>query len=173
MDKYVELAKNTIANFVKTGKINIVPVGMPEEMLEQKAGVFVSVHIKSDHSLRGCIGTFQPTKKNIALEIISNAISAATRDPRFDPLTAKELDDLEINVDVLTSPMPVYDIKLLNAKKFGVIVKTDDGRAGLLLPDLEGVKTPERQIDICCQKGGINPKEDTISLYKFTVERHK
>lgn len=173
MDKYVALAKNTIVNFVKTGQIIKEPAGLPKEMLNNKAGVFVSLHQKSDHSLRGCIGTFLPTKENIALEIISNAVSAATRDPRFDPLTDKELDDLEINIDVLTPPEPVDKIKLLDAKKYGIIVKTDDGRAGLLLPDLEGVETPQEQIDICCQKGGINPKEEAISLFKFTVIRHK
>lgn len=173
MDNCLSLAKKTIETYINTGQIIKLPAGLPKEMLERKAGVFVSLHVKSSHDLRGCIGTFSPTKENIASEIISNAISASTRDPRFNPLNSQELDDLEINVDVLSPPEPVDNIKALNAKKYGVIVKTDDGRAGLLLPDLEGVNTPEEQIDICCQKGGIDPKTDEISLFKFTVERHK
>ncbi|MFH1366659.1 MAG: AmmeMemoRadiSam system protein A [Patescibacteria group bacterium] len=173
MDKYVALAKKTIEAFIKTGQIIKVPADLPEGLLKEKAGVFVSLHRKSDRSLRGCIGTFQPTKENIALEIISNAVSAAFRDPRFNPIKSEELEDLEINVDVLTSPEPVDDIKLLDAKKYGVIVKTEDGRAGLLLPDLEGVESPQEQIDICGQKGGIDPENEKISLLRFRVERHK
>jgi len=141
-------------------------------MINQKAGVFVSLHKKSDHSLRGCIGTFLPTKNNIAGEIISNAISAAFKDPRFTPLTENELDDLEINVDVLSKPESITDLKQLDPKKYGLLVKNVQGRSGLLLPDI-GIKTIEEQFSVCCQKGGINPVNDKIKLYRFTVERHK
>ena len=156
MDTYVNLAKQTIEKYIKTGEKIKPPADLPKELLVKKAGVFVSLHKKSDHSLRGCIGTFLPTQDNLALEIIENAISASTRDPRFNPLTESELNDLEINVDVLSEPEPVKDIKELNPKKYGLIVKTPDGRAGLLLPDI-GVETTEEQIAICCQKGGIDP----------------
>lgn len=172
MDAYIQLAKQTIEAYIKTGKKIHPPADSPKEMLEKKAGVFVSLHKKSDHSLRGCIGTFLATQENIASEIIENAISSSTRDPRFMPLTEKELADLEINVDVLSEPSLVKDIKELDPKKYGVIVKTTDGRAGLLLPDI-GVETVNEQIAICCQKGGISPSHDKLNLYKFTVERHK
>jgi AmmeMemoRadiSam system protein A len=141
-------------------------------MIEKKAGVFVSLHKKSDHSLRGCIGSFLPTKNNVAEEIISNAISAAFKDPRFLPLTEKELDDLEINVDILSEPGSITDIKQLNPKKYGLLVKNQDNRSGLLLPDI-GIETVEEQIAVCCQKGGIDPNNDKLEFYRFTVERHK
>lgn len=172
MDAYVQLAKQVIETYVKTGEKIKPPADLPKEWLEKKAGVFVSLHKKSDHSLRGCIGTFLPTQENIACEIIENAISSSTRDPRFMPLIEKELADLEINVDVLSEPAPVKDVKELDPKKYGVIVKTTDGRAGLLLPDI-GVETVNEQIAICCQKGGIDPAHDKLTLYKFTVERHR
>lgn len=172
MDAYIQLAKQTIEQYVKTGEKIKPPAALPKELLEKKAGVFVSLHKKSDHSLRGCIGTFLPTQQNIACEIIENAISSSTRDPRFMPLIEKELADLEINVDVLSEPAPVKDVKELDPKKYGVIVKTTDGRAGLLLPDI-GVKTVNEQIAICCQKGDINPSYDKLMIFKFTVERHK
>lgn len=172
MDAYVQLAKQTIEQYVKTGEKIKPPTDLPKELLEKKAGVFVSLHKKLDHSLRGCIGTFLATQENIAAEIMENAISSATRDPRFMPLTEKELADLEINVDVLSEPTPVKDIKELNPRKYGVIVKTTDGRAGLLLPDI-GVETANEQIAICCEKGGIIPSYDKIMIFKFTVERHK
>ena len=173
MDPYINLAKQTIEAYIKTGEKIKPPTDLPKEMLEKKAGVFVSLHKKSDQSLRGCIGTFLPVYKTMAKEIIENAISSSTRDPRFMPITEPELDDLEINVDVLSEPEPVKDKSELDPKKYGVIVKTEDGRSGLLLPDLEGVNSAEEQIYICCQKGGIDPMADKLLLYRFTVERHK
>jgi AmmeMemoRadiSam system protein A len=136
--------------------------------MEQKAGVFVSIH--EHHALRGCIGTFAPTTPNVATEIIANGIQAATRDPRFNPITKEELPDLEISVDVLSSPEPVDSLKELDAKRYGVIVKCGS-RRGLLLPDLEGVDTPEQQIAICCSKGGISDREP-VELFRFKVKRY-
>ncbi|MFA5070181.1 MAG: AmmeMemoRadiSam system protein A [Patescibacteria group bacterium] len=172
MDEYVKLARNSLETYIRTGQIISLPADIPSEMKEKKAGVFVSLHKKSSRELRGCIGTFLPTKKNVAHEIISNAVSAAVDDPRFNPLTPKELTDLEINVDVLSEPEKIESQKELNPKIYGVIVKSADGRAGLLLPDIEGVRTVNDQISIACQKAGISSQEK-ISLYRFTVSRHK
>jgi MEMO1 family protein len=168
MHPIVELAKDTVEKYVKEGKRPPVPAALTPEMKE-KAGVFVSIHKLGD--LRGCIGTFEPQQRNVASEVITNAVSAATRDPRFDPITPDELKDLDYSVDVLTSPVPVTDESELDAKKYGVIVESG-WRRGLLLPDLEGVDTPEEQIDICRQKGGIGPDEP-VQLYKFEVKRYK
>ena len=105
-------------------------------------------------------------------EIISNAISSVTRDPRFPPVRPDELDDLKISVDVLSEPEKIDSINLLDPKKYGVIVKTIDGRSGLLLPDIEGINYPYEQVAIACAKAGILPHEK-IELQRFTVERHK
>lgn len=171
MDNYVILASNTIKEYINSGKAINPPSNLPKEMFEKKAGVFVSLHRKSDHSLRGCIGTFLPIKNNVAEEIISNAISAAFKDPRFLPLTEKEFDDLEINVDILSEPELIADIKQLNPEKYGLLVKNQNNQSGLLLPNI-GVKTVEEQIAVCCQKGGIDPKNDKLKFYRFTVKRH-
>jgi AmmeMemoRadiSam system protein A len=170
MDEYVNLAKNTVETFLKTNQIPPLPKDLPQAMLKKKAGAFVSIHQKNGE-LRGCIGTFLPTKPNLALEIITNAISSATQDPRFRPITQEKLDNLVYSVDILSPPKPATK-KEINPKKYGLIVKSEDGRKGLLLPDLEGVDTPEQQIAICCQKAGIGPKEK-ISYQIFTVERHQ
>jgi len=162
----VQLARETIAAFIKEGKMIEPPENLTEEMAA-RAGVFVSLHRKG--SLRGCIGTFSPTTKNVAQEIIRNAIEASTRDPRFPPMIAEELEDLEISVDVLSPPEKVVSKKDLDAKKYGVIVKSGS-RRGLLLPDLPGVKTPEEQISICRQKAGIR-ENDPVELFKFEVRR--
>jgi AmmeMemoRadiSam system protein A len=165
---YVKLARETIENYVKQGKIITPHPGLPEEMINQKAGVFVS--LKKNGNLRGCIGTFMPTQENIAQEIIKNAISAAVDDPRFSPVTASELGDLTISVDVLSPPEEISDISELDPKKYGVIVSSGY-KKGLLLPNLEGVDTVEYQIDIAKRKAGIYPDEK-VKLYRFEVKRY-
>jgi len=169
MDPYLKLAKDTIETYLKTKQIPPLPKDLPQEMLKKKAGAFVSIHQKSGE-LRGCIGTFLPTKPNLALEIITNAISSATQDPRFPPITEEEIDNLTYSVDILSSPKPAIK-KQINPKKYGLIVIAEDGRKGLLLPDLPGVETSEQQIAICCQKAGIGPQEK-VEFQIFTVARH-
>lgn len=173
MDPYVKLARQTLAAYLSEREIIKPSKDLPAEILQGRAGVFVSLHKRRGHGLRGCIGTFLPTEKNIATEIIRNAIAAATQDPRFEPVELEELADLEINVDVLTEPKLVKDLEEdLNPRKYGVIVRTRDGRAGLLLPDLEGVNSVRQQLEIACQKGDIYPDEE-FAVYRFEVERHR
>lgn len=163
----VALARKAIEEYVKKDKIITPPEELAPEMKE-KAGVFVSLHKHGE--LRGCIGTFVPTTENVAKEIIRNAIESSTRDPRFPPVTEEELADLEISVDVLTEPEPVSSVADLDAKKYGVIVKSG-WRRGLLLPDLPGVDSPEQQIAICRRKAGIDENEP-IELFRFKVKRY-
>lgn len=167
-DKYVNLARTTLETYVKENKIIKLPPNLPDEMLENKAGTFVS--IKKDGELRGCIGTTEPTQENIALEIIQNAISAGTNDPRFPPVHPDELDDLTYSVDVLKEPEDIDSIDELDVKKYGVIVQKDY-RKGLLLPNLEGIDTVGNQVAVALKKAGINPAEN-YSMQRFEVERH-
>lgn len=163
-----KLAKDAVESYVKEGKILQPPKKLTPEMKE-RAGVFVSIHKFSQ--LRGCIGTFEPTQNNVAEETIANAISSATRDPRFPPVAPNELKHLEYKVDVLTTPEPIESKDQLDPKRYGVIVQAGF-RRGLLLPDLEGVDSVDYQIDICRQKAGIAPDEP-IKLYRFEVKRYK
>ena len=167
MSPLVRLAKQTVEKYVKEGRV-IRPGELTPEM-KGRAGVFVS--IKKKGQLRGCIGTFEPTTENVAYEVIANAISSATRDPRFAPITADELGDLSYSVDVLTAPEAVDSKDQLDPRKYGVIVESD-WRKGLLLPDLEGVDSVDHQIDICRQKADIGPDEP-VKLYRFEVKRYK
>ncbi len=162
------LAKRTVEAYVTEGKVISPPEQLTQEMRE-RAGVFVS--IKKFGELRGCIGTFEPQGDNVAEEIITNAISSATRDPRFPLVAPEELSYLDYSVDVLTKPEPVESKDQLNPKKYGVIVECGM-RRGLLLPDLEGVDTVDYQIDICRLKAGIAPDEP-VKLYRFEVKRYK
>ncbi len=166
-----ELAKKSVENFVKQGRIIELPKDLPDEFSNRKSGTFVT--IMEDGELRGCIGTYLPTKENIAEEIIHNAIAAATEDYRFGSVQKEELPQLSYTVYILNPPEPIKDIKELNPKKYGIIVKSGLYKCGLLLPDLEGVDTTEQQISICCQKGDINPKKEKITIYRFTVEKYE
>ena len=167
-DAYVRLARETVEQYVRFREKPAVPEGLPAEMTERRAGVFVSIH--KEGRLRGCIGTILPVRGCIAEEITDNAVSAATRDPRFDPIRPEELDKLEINVDVLTEPERIDSKDQLDVKRYGVIVSSGN-RRGLLLPDLDGVDTVDEQVSIAMRKGGISPR-DRITLERFEVVRH-
>ncbi|AQU06300.1 AMMECR1 domain-containing protein [Dehalococcoides mccartyi] len=163
----VALARAAVEAFVKEKKVITPSVELAAE-LSGEAGVFVS--LKKLGELRGCIGTFEAHFDNIADEIVSNAVSSAARDPRFEPVAEWELPLLSYSVDVLTPPQPVEDTNSLDAKKYGVIVESGHLR-GLLLPDLEGVDTPSEQISICRQKAGITA-DAPVKLYRFEVKRY-
>jgi len=168
-DPLVALAREAVESYVRERKVlDPDPLPGPER---RRAGVFVSLHLP-DGSLRGCIGTTQPTRPGIEEEIVRNAISAATRDPRFYPLGPDELEGLDISVDVLGEPEEVSGTEELDPKRFGIIVQTADGRQALLLPDLEGVDTVDQQVRITCRKGGIDPDRDRYRMFRFQVERH-
>ena len=168
MSTVVKLAKKAVEAYIKKGNVITAPSRL-NAVMKKKAGVFVSLH--KFGQLRGCIGTFEPLQKNVAEEIIANAISSATRDPRFLSVDSSELKDLEYSVDVLTQPVFVKDEKQLNPKKYGLIVESGY-RKGLLLPDLEEVESVEQQIGICRQKAGIMPYEP-IKIHRFEVKRYK
>ena len=174
---YVKLARASVEKYVRTKKRLIYPDDLPddlvrelpEEALTDRAGAFVSVH--KNGMLRGCIGTIGPVQSSIVEEIISNGISAVSRDPRFNPVTPDELDQLEISVDILGKPEDISGPEELDVKRYGVIVSCGM-RRGLLLPDLEGVDDVHDQIDIAMRKGGISPYDD-YRLQRFEVIRYK
>jgi len=167
-DPWARLARASVEAWVRRHERIPVPEGLPEEMLTRRAGTFVSLH--KEGTLRGCIGTIAPTRVNTAEEIIENAISACSRDPRFSPVTEDELGSLEISVDVLGETEPVASPEELDVKRYGVIVSRGAKR-GLLLPNLDGVDTVEEQIDIARRKGGIGENEP-YTLERFEVVRH-
>lgn len=177
VDPYIQLARKAVETYIKSNKITkSKEARLPSELLTKKAGIFVSIYKKTKENaltLRGCIGTFLPTQKNIATEIIKNAISAATEDNRFAPVTENELANFSYSIDLLSPPEPVKNIEELDPKKYGIIVKAEDGRTGLLLPDLPRVDQREQQIAIASSKAGIDPTRESVEIFRFTVERHK
>ena len=167
-DPLVALARQTVEAYVSTGRKPVVPTDFPDEYRKRRAGAFVSLHKHDD--LRGCIGTIEPAREDIAQEVIENAVAAATRDPRFPAVRPDELDFLSYSVDVLGDPEPVNSLAELDPKRYGVIVSYGWKR-GLLLPDLEGVDTAEDQVAIARRKVGIRDG-DPVKLERFEVVRH-
>ncbi len=171
---YTRLARLNLNYYFNNGKLLTVDELINSnyddisKLLNDKKGVFVSLKINGD--LRGCIGTTEPTTNSIAEEIINNSISAALNDPRFSPLRKEELMDIDISVDLLYPPEKTT-FEELDSKKYGVIVSCGH-RRGLLLPNLEGIDTADKQVAIAMEKGGIMPNEN-YSLERFKVERFK
>jgi AmmeMemoRadiSam system protein A/AmmeMemoRadiSam system protein B len=164
-----QLARRAIETFTRTGK----QISLPPEATNLKstrAACFVSIKTK-DGELRGCVGTVEPVSANLGEELIANAISAASRDPRFQPVEQKELDNLRYSVDIISSPEPAVFADL-DPKVYGVIVEDEAGRRGLLLPDIAGVETARQQVDIAARKAGI-PAGATMKMSRFRVDRFR
>lgn len=166
-DAYVRLARLSLETYVKTGHSAELPENLPPELTNRRAGVFVS--LKKDGQLRGCIGTISAVTPCVGEEILRNAVSAGTEDPRFPRVTEDELPWLVYDVDVLSDAEP-SDREHLDVKRYGVIVRCG-GRCGLLLPNLDGVTTVEQQISIALRKAGIDPDE-RYTIERFEVVRH-
>lgn len=186
MHPLVKIAKNSVETFTKTEQMISPSNDLPKEFLNRRSGTFVT--IESQGQLRGCIGTYLPIRQNIAEEVIYNAIAAAKEDYRFGPIQEEELPNLSYTVYILDKPELIKNIFQLNPKEYGIIVKsipmaedkdevTFNGRlaykTGLLLPDLEGIDTPEKQVSIACQKAIIDPKTEKFLIYRFTAEKYQ
>ena len=168
MHPLVKLAFRSVEHFIETSKPLPCPDPLPKD-LKQNAGTFVS--IKKEGKLRGCIGTMMPKYKNLAEEIIQNAVQAANEDPRFDPINKSELSQLTFSVDVLTPLEKIENLKEHDTKRFGLVIK-GKGKQGLLLPDLDIIKSADQQFTVCLKKGGFK-ENDTYELFRFEVKRFK
>lgn len=164
----IELARRSVEFFLKENHV-LTPPERGSGKLAERAGVFVSMKTRNGE-LRGCVGTVTPMRKNIAEEIIHNAVAAATEDSRFAPVQLDELPDLMFSVDILSPPEPVSDVSDLNPKRYGVMVESQDGRRGLLLPDLAGIDEVEQQVALAMRKAKI-PPGTPVKYWRFTVDR--
>ncbi len=164
----VRLARLAIAAHLEGKLLENVQTPLPPE-LPARAATFVSLH--RGPALRGCIGTLEPQTPSLREEVMANAISASTRDPRFPPVAGDEVEELEITVDLLTPPELIDGPAMLDIKRYGVIVQSG-WRRGVLLPDLEGVESVEQQVQIARTKAGINQQE-TVRYYRFESIRYR
>lgn len=169
---HTQIALEVIQHTAKKQSIAELKNQEPPSALSENLACFVSIHL-TDGSLRGCIGTMQPREANLYLEIISNAVSAATHDSRFSPIIANELDALQVSVDVLSKPWLIENLKQLNPKKYGVVVTDGFYSRGVLLPNIEGVDTVDSQLAIAQRKAGLaHIDRAQLKIYAFTSTRY-
>ncbi|MGF7184891.1 AmmeMemoRadiSam system protein A [Desulfitispora alkaliphila] len=163
-----KIARTVVENSVRSDKkLKFIPKDV-EPPFHKPAGAFVSI-IK-EGQLRGCMGTVQPTKENVAEEIVCNAIEAGFNDSRFEPIQMDELDQLTYSVDILGAVEQVTSEEQLDPQRYGVIVKSGE-KKGTLLPNLPGIETAEAQVRIAKEKAGIGPGEP-VELERFEVTRY-
>ena len=168
--KLPALARKAVETFVRTGQQLLVEQDL-SGLLAERAACFVSIKT-ANGDLRGCIGTIEPAKQTLADELVMNAIHAATRDPRFPPVSPDELASLVYSVDILAAPEQA-SFQDLDPSTYGVIVEDEAGLSrGLLLPDIEGVDTAEKQVEIASRKAGISPGTP-VRLSRFRVDRFR
>ena len=167
---FVQLAIDAMSAYVREFRFLTPPGELFERFpdLRRRAGTFVS--LKKRGELRGCMGTIEPLRDNLAVEIMENAINAASKDPRFRPVEEEELAELRVSVDILGAPERVAGPGDLDVRRYGVIVKSG-ARRGLLLPDIDGIASVAEQLAVARKKGGIGDSE-SVELYRFVVERY-
>jgi len=173
----VRLARNAVEEYLKTRKRIRPPEGLPQKLM-QPCGVFVTINSvqSGEKELRGCIGLPYPTTPLVEA-VIESAISSATQDPRFYPLTPEELDSVVFEVSVLTPPQLV---EVKNPREYpskirvgvdGLIIERGFYR-GLLLPQVpvEWNWDEEEFLCQCCLKAGLPPDcwlMKGVKVYKF------
>ena len=138
----------------------------PQGLLAEPAPVFVTLRMGCD--LRGCIGSLVALHDNLVDETMDRARAAAFDDPRFPRLTLDELEVISIEVSILRPLQPVASRDELDPARFGIEVKDHSGRRAVLLPEISGIDTVERQISVTRQKAGIPPGNE-LEIRKFSV----
>ncbi len=171
----VKVARNAIASYLRDGKV-ISPLGDGSDELKEKRGVFVTLRTYPENRLRGCIGLIEP-RTELLDSVVSAGISSATRDPRFHPLSARELMHITIEITVLTAPErmaaenPYEYLKLIELGRHGLIIENGLNR-GLLLPQVpvEQGWSVEEFLEGVCLKAGLSPgvwMEPESKLFSF------
>jgi len=156
------LGRHAIDTYLRTRQLIDPPEPIPIE-LQSPSAVFVT--LRKHGELRGCVGSVRPTAATAAHELIRYAVASAVRDPRFDPVRLDEVSALTIKVQLLDMPEPVANIAELDPQVYGIIVRRGD-RQALLLPDIDGIETPEQQVLAACQKAGID-RNAPLQLERF------
>lgn len=151
----LQLARKTIATYLSEGKKEYPPTENPR--FSEKRGIFVTLHKEGD--LRGCIGYPLPTKPLIEA-VVDNAIASSSEDYRFNPVSAGELETIDIELSILTVPQKVNSYEDVVVGRDGIIISKSYMK-GLLLPQVpvEQGWNLEQYISGGCMKAGLPTDE--------------
>jgi len=171
----LELARNTISELISHHKF---PVTTPvSDKVKEDFGVFVTLH--KNGQLRGCIGYIEGIKP-LYKAVMEMAESAAFRDPRFPAVRREEVDDLEIEISVLSPVVKIEDVKQIEVGKHGIIIQRGPYQRGLLLPQVatEWGWNREEFLTQTCYKAGLpgdawKDKETEISIFSAEIFNEK
>lgn len=169
--RLLSIARETIKKYLSTGG-EFFEVEETDELFNKEMGAFVTLHKKGQ--LRGCIGNIIG-KGPLYLTIRNMAIQSATQDPRFSSVKENELDDIDIEISVLSEPQKVDNADSIVMGKHGVIVR-HGWSSGVFLPQVAteiGWSKEEFMNTLCTQKAGISPnawKTGQADIYIFTAE---
>ncbi|MBM4140189.1 MAG: AmmeMemoRadiSam system protein B [Nitrospira sp.] len=166
-NELLSLARRAIVDYVMNKKI--LEIEMKNPRLKANGAVFVT--IKKNGNLRGCIGNIHPVKP-LYQAVISNAISASSRDPRFLPMNKEELKDMDIEISILSAIEPLKDTRRIEIGTHGLYIVKEQ-RSGLLLPQVAKEHGWDRDmfLEQLCMKAGL-PKDAwrNAKLYRFSAE---
>ncbi|MCK5594926.1 AmmeMemoRadiSam system protein A [bacterium] len=166
----LKIAEETMKKYIKTGKIPAFKID--DKLLNEEYGAFVTLHKKGQ--LRGCIGNIIGT---IPLwETVRNiAIESATDDPRFPAVTENELEQIDIEISVLTRPKKINNINEFHLREHGVIIKRGFNQ-GVFLPQVAqetGWSKEEFLSCLCSHKAGLSPdawKDKDTEIHIFSAQ---
>jgi len=168
--RLLEIARKTIDEYIRRSRrLNVTE---DDPLLLKNMGVFVTIH--KEGRLRGCIGNIRG-RQPLYLTVRDMAIEAATADPRFAPVTADELKDIDIEVSVLSIPERVENVDEIKMGVHGVIVKRGNS-SGVFLPQVAtetGWTREEFLGNLCARKAGLSAdawKDKDTELYSFTAQ---
>lgn len=163
-EELLKIARTTLEQYLKEGKTYEPQID--NSKFKENRGVFVTLN--KNGQLRGCIGYIQPIKPLIEA-VCDNAISAAVHDTRFLPVQASELDDIEIEISILTVPKP-DTLENIIKNKFGVVLQQGNQGATYLPQVWEDLADPEQFFQSLCLKGGLMPncyKDAKTELFSY------
>lgn len=173
-DFLLHLARQTLEQYLQQGTVPEVDESELTDRLKEKRACFVT--LEKYGILRGCIGNLTP-EDQLYKAVIENAVNAAVRDPRFPPVTYKELEEITIEISVLSTLEEIlYEDSEGLLKKIagkGVMIVAGPRRATYLPQVWEQFPDPEEFISHLCNKAGLPSrfwKEGTLEVYVYTAQ---
>lgn len=165
----LNIARHTIETYAKEKKIPAFSASAAE--LLEKRGAFVSLH--KGYELRGCIGVFT-SDKPLYLTVVEMAVAASSQDPRFKPVAADELQQISIEISVLTPLKKTSDVSEIEVGRHGIYIIKGRNR-GVLLPQVAAEHGWDRDafLSHTCIKAGLAPdcwKDKGVEIYTFEAE---
>ena len=179
--KYLlKIARRAIQKYFQDEGVFQVEKDELPQFLKEKKGTFVTLW--KNNELRGCIGNLE-SEKPIYQSVIDNCLASALLDPRFTALKSDELNDIKIEISILSElkKLPNFTdynsfLKYLNKYKPGLLIKKGTYQATFLPQVWEDLNSAELFISHLCEKAGLEKdewKKMDLEIYQYSAEAFK